>query len=62
MHVIHKRLPQYQIDSKQNSDSTFRPLPQIQVSEEKFTDHQYGFDPYWEDCIYDRDNLQYRHN
>ena len=40
MHLIHKTLPHF----TQNFDSTLRPLPQTEVSEEIFIDHQYGFD------------------
>ena len=62
MHEIYKTSPQYQIDFRQNYDSTLRPLPQTEVCEENFIDHHYGFDPYWEDHIYDQDNLEYRHD
>ena len=59
--MIHETLPQYQINFIQNIDSTIRPLPQTEVSEESFIDHQYGFDPYWEDHRYGQDNLEYRY-
>ena len=62
MHVLHKTFPQYQIDFTQNLDSTFRPLAQTEVSEENFIDHQYGFDPYKEDRIHKKGNLEYRQN
>ena len=51
LHVIHKTLPQNQIDFTQNSDSTFKPLPQMEASKETFIDHQHGFHPYREDHI-----------
>ena len=62
LQVIHETLPQNQIDFTQIVDSTFRPLPQIEASEENFLHHQYGFDLYWEDHRYQQDSLEYRHN
>ena len=57
LHVISKILPQYQIGFTRIFDSTFRPLPQTEASEQIFIEHQYGFDTYWEDHIYDQDIL-----
>ena len=62
MHVTHKTLPQYQIDFTQNFDTTFTSLQQTESSEENSSNHQYGFDPHWEDRLYDQDNLEYCHN
>ena len=45
LHVVHKAIPQNQIDSTQRFDSTSRPLPQIEAPEENIMDHQFGFDP-----------------
>ena len=61
MHVIHKTIPQNQIDLTRNFDSTFRRLSQTEVSEEDIMDHQNGFAPIWADHKYAQDNLKYRH-
>ena len=62
MDSIHKTTLQYQIEYTQNCHSRFGPLPQISDSDENSVDQHYGLDPYWEDTLYDQDNLEYRHN
>ena len=60
--VILKTLPQKQNHFLQNLHSTFRQSPQTENSEGNYIYQQYGFNPYWEDHIYNQDNLENRHN
>ena len=60
MHFIHKRLPTYEYDYTDNFDTHFRPLPEVVAYDPYFVDPQYGFDPYWDEEIYDQDKLEYK--
>ena len=60
MHVIHKTFPKYEYDYTDNFDTYFRPLPEVVAYNPYFVDPQYGFDPYWDEEIYDQDKLQYK--
>ena len=60
MHIIHKTLPTYEYDYTDNFDSHFRPLPEVVAYDPYFVDPQYGFDPYWDEEIYDQDKLEYK--
>ena len=60
MHVIHKAIPTYEYDYTDNFDTYFRPLPEIVAYNSYFVDPQYGFDPYWDEEIYDHDKLEYK--
>ena len=60
MHIIHKTLPTYEYDYTDNFDTHFRPLPEVVAYDPYFRDPQYGFDPYWDEEIYDQDKLEYK--
>ena len=58
MHIIHKTLPTYEYDYTDNFDTHFRPLPEVVAYDPYFVDPQYGFDPYWDEEIYDQGKLE----
>ena len=60
MHIIHKIFPTYGYDYTDNFDTQFRPLPEIVAYDAYFVDPQYGFDPYWNEKLYDQDKLEYK--
>ena len=60
MHIIQKTLPTYEYDYTDNFDSHFRPLPEVVAYDPYFVDPQYGFDPYWDEEIYDQDKLEHK--
>ena len=60
MHIIHKTLPTYEYDYTDNFDTHFTPLPEVVAYDPYFVDPQYGFDPYWDEEIYDQDKLEYK--
>ena len=60
MHIIQKTLPTYEYDYTDNFDTHFRPLPEVVAYDPYFVDPQYGFDPYWDEEIYDPDKLEYK--
>ena len=60
MHIIHKIFPTYEHDYTDNFDTQFRPLLEVVAYDAYFADPQYGFDPYWDEELYDQDKLEYR--
>ena len=60
MHVIHKTSPTYEYDYTDNFDTHFRHLPAVVAYDPYSVDPQYGFDPYWDEEIYDPDKLEYK--
>ena len=60
MHIIHKIFPTYEYDYTDNFHTQFRPLPEVVVYDAYFVDPQYGYDPYWDEEIYDQDKLEYK--
>ena len=60
MHIIHKTLPTYEYDYTDNFETQFRPLPEVVAYDAYFVDPQYGFDPYWDEELYDQDKLEYK--
>ena len=60
MHIIHKTLATYEYDYTDNFDTHFGPLPEVVAYYPYFVDPQYGFDPYWDEEIYDQDKLEYK--
>ena len=60
MHIIHKTLPTFEYDYTDNFDTHFRPLLEVIAYDPYFVDPQYGFDPYWDEEIYDPDKLEYK--
>ena len=58
--MIHKALPTYEYDYTDNFDTQFRPLLEVVAYDPYFVDPQYGFDPYWDEEIYDQDKLEYK--
>ena len=60
MHIIHKNFTTYEYDYTDNFDNQFRPLPEVVAYDAYFVDPQYGFDPYWDEELYDHDKLEYK--
>ena len=60
MQIIHKLFPTYEYDYTDNFDTQFRPLPEAVAYDAYFVDPQYGFDPYWDEELYDQDKLEYK--
>ena len=60
MHIIHKTLPTYEYDYTDKFDTHSRPFPEVVAYDPYFVDPQYGFDPYWDEEIYDQDKLEYK--
>ena len=60
MHIIHKIFRTYEYVYTDNFDTQFRPLPEVVAYDAYFVDPQYGFDPYWDEEIYDQDKLEYK--
>ena len=60
MHIIQKIFPTYEYDYTDNFDTHFRPPPEVVAYDAYFVDPQYGFDPYWDEEIYDQDKLEYK--
>ena len=60
MHIIHKNFPTYEHDYTDNFDTQFRTLPEVVAYDAYFVDPQYGFDPYWDEELYDQDKLEYK--
>ena len=53
MHIIHKIFPTYKYDYTDNFKTQFRPLLEVVAFDAYFVDPQYGFDPYWDEELYD---------
>ena len=60
MHIIHKTFPTYEYDYTDKFDTQFRPLPEVVAYDAYFVDPHYGFDPYWDEELYDQDKLEYK--
>ena len=60
MHMIHKALSTYEYDYTDNFETQFGPLPEVVAYDTYFVDSQYGFDPYWDEDLYDQDKLEYK--
>ena len=45
-----------------DSESQFRPLQTVEDYNPHYYDPEYGRDPYWDDDIYDKQNLQFRND
>ena len=50
----------YETDHTRDFETQFRPLPLIEDYHPQYIDPEYGKDPYWDDELYDRQNLQFR--
>ena len=61
-YIIHSDHPYlYRRNSDQNdSETQFRPPQTIQDYNSQYYDPEYGKDPYWDDELYDKRNLQFR--
>ena len=57
--IINKDRPDryYEMDSTKDFVTQFRPLQMIEVYKPQYIDHDYGKDPYWDDELYDEENL-----
>ena len=60
MYIGHKIFPTYEYDYTDNFDTQFKPLPEVVAYDANFVDTQYGFDPYWDEELYDQDKLEYK--
>ena len=60
MRIIHKIFPTYEYDYTDNFDTQFRLLPVVVAYDAHFVDPQSGFDPYWDEDLYDQDMLEYK--
>ena len=58
--MIHKTLPTYEYDYTDNFSTQFGRLPEVVAYDTYFVDPQYGLDPYWDEDLYDQDNLEYK--
>ena len=60
--IVHNDRPDrfYEIDHTKDFVTQFRPLPLIEDYHPQYPDPKYGKDPYWDDELYDRQNLQFR--
>ena len=60
--IVHNDCPDrfYEIDHTKDFETQFRPLPLIEDYHPQYPDPEYGKDPYWDDELYDRQNLQFR--
>ena len=60
--IVHNDRPDrfYEIDHTKDFETQFRPLPVIEDYHPQYHDPEYGKDPYWDDELYDRQNLQFR--
>ena len=58
MHMIHTTLPTHDYDYIDNSDTPFRPLPEVVAYDAYFLDAQYRLDPYWDEEVYYQDKLE----
>ena len=50
----------YDMDYTKNIETQFRPLPLLEDYNPQYIDPDYGIDPYWDDELYDKQNLQFR--
>ena len=50
----------YEIDHTKDFETQFRPLQVIEDYHSQCPNPEYGKDPYWDDELYDRQNLQFR--
>ena len=57
--MILKTIPTYE-DYTDNFETQFRPFPKIVAYDTNFVDPQYGFEPYWDEDLNDRDKLEYK--
>ena len=60
MHIIHKIFPTYEYDYTDNFETQFRPFPEVVAYDAYFVEPQCGFDPYWDEELYDQDKLEYK--
>ena len=62
--IVHNDRPDrfYEIDYTKHFETQFRPLPLIKDYHPQYPDPEYGKDPYWDDELYDRQNLQFRYD
>ena len=61
-YIVHSDHPYlYRSNSNHNdSETQFRPLQTIEDFNPQYYDPEYGKDPYWDDELYDKSNLQFR--
>ena len=62
--VVHNDRPDryYGMDYTKDFETQFRHWQLIEVYNPQYIDPEYGKDPYWDDDLYDRQTLQFRHD
>ena len=60
MHILQKIFPTYEYHYTDDFETPFRSLPEVVAYDAYFVDPQYGFDPYWEEELYDQDKLEHK--
>ena len=62
--IVHYDRPDryYEIDYTKDFETHFRPLQLIEDYNPQYNDPEYGKDPYWDDELYDKENLQFQHD
>ena len=60
--IVHNHRPDrfYEIDYTKDFETQFRRLPLVEDYHPQYIDPEYGKDPYWDDELYDKQNLQFR--
>ena len=60
--ILHNDRPDrfYEIDYTNDFETQFGPLPLIADFHPQYPDPEYGKDPYWDDELYDRQNLRFK--
>ena len=60
--IVHNDRPDlfYEIDYTKDFETQFRPLALVENYHPRYTDPEFDKDPYWDDELYDRENLQFR--
>ena len=62
VHNTNKLLPDWQIDYTTDSPARFRPLSIIEDYDPYYIDPDYNRDLYWNEELYDQQNIQFHHN
>ena len=62
--VAHNDRPDryYEKDYTKDFETQFRPLQLIEDYNPQYIDPEYDKDPYWDDDLYDRQSIQFRHD
>ena len=60
--IVHIDRPDryYETDCTEDFETQFRPLPLLEDYHPQYTDTEHGKDPYWDNELYDKQNLHFR--